>query len=44
MTSASQKFYSNMFGQIAMFSLTGFSASMVMALLGGFEPAAYPWF
>jgi hypothetical protein len=37
MTSASRKFYSNMFGQIAMFSLTGFSASMVMALLGGFE-------
>ena len=44
MTSASQKFLSNMFGQIAMFSLTGFSGSMVMTLLGGFEPATYPWF
>ena len=44
MTSASQKFLSNMFGQIAMFSLTGFSASMMMAFLGGFEAAAYPWF
>ena len=41
---ASQKSYSNMFGQIAMFSLTGFSASMVMAFVGGFEAALYPWF
>jgi hypothetical protein len=44
MSSASQKFYSNTFGQIAMFSVAGFSASMVMAFLGGFEASAYPWF
>ena len=43
MSVASRKFYSNMFDQVAKFSITGLSTSMVMALLGGFE-AVYPWF
>jgi hypothetical protein len=43
MSVASRKFHSNMFGQVAKFSITGLSASMVMAFLGGFE-AVYPWF
>jgi len=33
-----------MFDQVAKFSITGLLATTVMAFLGGFEPAAYPWF
>jgi len=32
-----------MFDQVAEFGVSGLSASMVMALLGGCE-AVYPWF
>jgi hypothetical protein len=42
MSVASQKFYSNMFHQVAKFSITGLSASLVMTFLGGFE-SVYPY-
>jgi predicted exporter len=45
MHNASKMLYSNWNGlfQTAMFSIAGFSASMMLTMVGGFR-AVYPWF